>query len=59
MEFCRRHNCKTDHFTLLIGQERLRNEKWKTLESKAQKCCFSVLNMQICDVLVGVVIVVA
>ena len=51
------HNCKTGHFTSLIGREsELRNvQKWKTLVQSVQNYCFSLLNMQNCDVLLGVV----
>ena len=54
------HNCKTGHFMSWKERERLRNvQKWQMHVQSVQNCCFSLSNMQICDVLVIVVVVVA
>ena len=55
----RPHHCKTGHSTSWKQQERLRNvQKWKMHVQSVQNYCFSLSNMQICDVLVVVVVVV-
>ena len=56
----RPHNCKTGHFTSWKEREFLRNvQKWKMFAQSVQSYRLSILNMQICDVLVAVVDVVA
>ena len=56
----RPHNSKTGHFASWKDRERLRNvQKWKMHVQSVQNYCFLLSNMQICDVLVAVVVVVA
>ena len=56
----RPHNYKTAHFTSWKERKRLRNvHKWKMYVESVQHYCFSPSNMQICDVLVAVVVLLA
>ena len=56
----RLHNCKTGHFTSWKELERLRNAEKREMHAQSvQNYCFSLSNMQICDILVAVVAVVA
>ena len=56
----RPHNCKTGDFTSWKDRERLPNvQKWKMHVQSVQNCCFSIANMQIDDVVVAVVVMVA
>ena len=53
-------NCKTGHFTSWKERERLRNvQEWRMHVQSEQNYCFSSSSMQIWDVLVAVVFVVA
>jgi len=54
------HSCKTSLFTSSRERERLKNvQKWKVHVQSVKNYCFSLSNMQICDVLAVVVLVVA
>jgi len=51
----RPHNCKTGHFTSWKNQNACENvQKWKMHVQSVENYCFSVSNMQICDILVAV-----
>lgn len=55
LEKLRGDNRKTGHFTSLMERERLWNvQKWKMRLQSIQNYCFSLLNMQMYDVLVVV-----
>ena len=50
---------KTAYFTSWKRREQLRTlRKWKTLVLTRQNLCFSLLNMQICEIAVAVLVVV-
>ena len=56
MRLCRPRNYKTRDFTASKEREQQWNvQKWKLHVQSVQKYCFSLLNMQICDVLVTVI----